>query len=320
MIDKKQLIEIKNKPPIFIVGCQRSGTSFLYRAMSEVLDIGIGRDNTLFLNLYRGIAQYGDLSQDENLWKLLSEIEASPVFKKRFKGLHINNEDFIDALEKREYPDIVRSIYAYWALKQGKTRWGGKTPDYTAQLTPLARLLPDVKIIHVVRDGRDVALSLFERPWGPKDIYVAARYWKARVLLGAAGKELPEGRFYEIQYESFLAEPEEHFKKLLKFVEVDDLAMKNTMQRFSEKVAPKIMSNNSFKWKKKMRASAIRVFEVVAGDELKRFGYEIVNKNYQENEISTFSKAYHHLHNLFVKFVRGHIFRTLMKRGLHYKY
>ena len=133
-IELKQLLLIKRKPPVFVIGWQSSGTSFLYRVLSEILDIGFGRDNTLFLRVFGSINRYGDLKQDKNLRKLLKDISRYPVFQKRFSGLEIDSNDFINSIETREYPDIVRSIYAFWALKNGKTRGGGKTPDYTGQM------------------------------------------------------------------------------------------------------------------------------------------------------------------------------------------
>ncbi|MCP4107587.1 MAG: sulfotransferase [Desulfobacteraceae bacterium] len=152
--------KIKLRSPVFVIGCQRSGTSFLYKILSEILDIGFGRDNTMFLNIKPSLIS-DDLTIKKNLFHLLNYINNSPVFKKRFPNLTVNNDDFISLLqEDYRYHNIVRTIYAYWAYSQKKTSWGGKTPDYTGQIDQLYEFFPDVKIIHIVRDGRDIALSL----------------------------------------------------------------------------------------------------------------------------------------------------------------
>ena len=319
-IEKEKLHQIKSCTPLFITGCQRSGTSFLYRVLSEMLDIGFGRDNTLFLNIFRTIDQYGDLSIDENFHKLLRNISDSPVFQKRFKKLPITENSFINCIEKREYSDLVRSIYAYWALTKGKSMWGGKTPDYTAQLDLLCKLFPDVQVINIIRDGRDVALSLLGTPWGPKDIYVAAKYWKKRIQEGENGKLSLRNNYLEITYEDFLKKPEEIFTKILNFLETDESEKDAILAKFRKAILPKIIPGNTFKWKNNLSSKDNYIFEIVAGEELEKFNYEIVNKDYASTEISTFSKGYHYWKNFYVKAKKGHILRTIMLRTWHYKY
>jgi len=319
-IELKKLLLIKRKPPLFVIGCQRSGTSFLYRVLSEILDIGFGRDNTLFLRLFQSINRYGDLKQDKNIRKLLNDISQSAVFKKRFSGLQINNTDFINSIEIREYPNIIRSIYALWALKHGKTSWGGKTPDYTGHLESLTQLFPDVKIIHIVRDGRDVALSLFALPWGPEDAYVAANYWKKRVVLGTSGKMVLNERFFECKYEDFLANPEPLFTQLLEFLDVEGSLREKKILEFREKIVSKIKANNSFKWKTQMSTGDIRIFELTAREQLENYGYEIQNQYTQDQSLSLLSRGYHHSKNIFIKGIKGQLFRSFSKRAFRYIY
>ncbi len=319
-IELTNLLEIKRKPPVFVMGCQRSGTSFLYRVLSEILNIGFGRDNTLFLRLFKSIDRYGDLKHDKNLRKLLDDISQSTVFKKRFKGLQINDIDFINSIEKREYPDIIRSIYALWALKHGQTSWGGKTPDYTGHIEPLTQLFPDVKIIHIVRDGRDVALSLFDLPWGPEDVYVAANYWKKRVILGSSGKMVLMERFLECKYEDFLEQPESLFTQMLDFLDYEGSLREKKILEFREKIISKIKPNNTFKWKTKMLKSDIRIFELTAREQLENYGYEIQNQYTQDQRLPLLSKGYHHSKNIFIKGMKGQLLRSLYNRAHQYKF
>ena len=80
-IDKNKLIEIKKTAPIFIIGCQRSGTTLLYKILSETLNIGFGRDNTLFLNFMKRLDIYSDLTKKSNLKKLLTDLEKTRIYK-----------------------------------------------------------------------------------------------------------------------------------------------------------------------------------------------------------------------------------------------
>ncbi len=73
----------------------------------------------------------------------------------------------------------------------------------------LARLFPDAQFVHILRDGRDVALSLAGQLWGQKSAFTAARYWRRCVEAGLEdGRALGAGRYHELTYEELLATPE----------------------------------------------------------------------------------------------------------------
>ena len=73
--------------------------------------------------------------------------------------------------------DAARSFYEAYAAHVGKPRWGDKSPPYTWKAKRIQRALPEAQFIHLIRDGRDVALSLSEVSWGPGDIQAAAAKW-----------------------------------------------------------------------------------------------------------------------------------------------
>ena len=87
--------------------------------------------------------------------------------------------------------DAVRALFAAYAATRGKPRYADKTPHYVSHLPRLAARFPEARFVHVVRDGRDVALSLLEVPWGPDAIEDAALHWRRRVLEGRAAASRP---------------------------------------------------------------------------------------------------------------------------------
>lgn len=317
--DVKKFDKIKSKAPIFIVGCQRSGTSFLYRVFDEVLDIGFGRDNTLFLKIDNTLSNK-DFNIPENLSQLLSYFDSSLVFKKRFPGIQLNKQEFKSLLtDDLSYANIIRSIYGYWSLSQGKSGWGGKTPDYTAYQQELFELFPDIKIIHIVRDGRDVASSLNKLSWGPNDPIVAANYWMKRVQTGSEGnKLLPTENYIEIKYEDFLEKPIPEFKKLIEFVDVAD--RKEVLETFENTIIPKIKSGNCYKWKRSFTDYEKAVYEAVAGDVLKHYNYEVSGAGKKYKRFIRGILIFHNLKNLISKVKDGAIKRKLSSKVFKYKF
>src|SRR3954453_9696667 len=123
--------------------------------------------------------------------------------------------------------DAVRALFAAYAAAQGKPRYADKTPHYVSHLPALAARFAEARFVHVVRDGRDVAQSLLEVPWGPDTVQEAAAVWRRRVLEGrAAAPDLGAGRYREVRYEARVADPEAELRGLAAWLELPyDAAM-----------------------------------------------------------------------------------------------
>ncbi len=67
------------------------------------------------------------------------------------------------------------------AICSGKPGWVETTPDNVIRAEGLMALMPNAKVIHVVRDGRDVASSVVGRAWGPDSYVSALRWWGKRM-------------------------------------------------------------------------------------------------------------------------------------------
>ena len=98
------------------------------------------------------------------------------------------------------YAAAIEAAYRAYARVNGKTRWGDKTPRYVESIPLLAKLWPEARFVHLVRDGRNVALSYADVPFGPKNVVKAAGLWASRVRMGLeAGRALEHGRYIEIR-------------------------------------------------------------------------------------------------------------------------
>ncbi|MGH1362027.1 MAG: sulfotransferase family protein [Calditrichia bacterium] len=312
---ERRIRQIKNSPPIFIIGSQRSGTSFLYRLVQSYLKIGFGRDNGNFVRMMEMLRFYGDLTEEVNIRRLLKDILAIPEFKKRFKGLEIDPDHFIANLEERSYAEVVRRFYAEWAYFKDTDRWGGKTPDYSIYANELYSLFPDAKFIHIIRDGRDVALSLFKLEWGPESPMQAAKHWKDRAKSALEfGKKLTGKTYMELRYEGLLDNPEKEFARIVHFIEYEG-DREALIEQFNREIEGKIKQGNYNKWKREMSPRQIKAFERVSGDLLDELGYEITNSSETlANKPGPIAWTMDHAENLLRKLARGQGFLGLWNR------
>lgn len=88
---------------------------------------------------------------------------------------------------------------------RGRRRWVETTPDNALRAHQLVRIFPDLKLVHMVRDGRDTAASVTSRYWGPDRLPDAIRWWERRTLaIHRSISRLPAGRVLTVQLEDLV--------------------------------------------------------------------------------------------------------------------
>src|SRR5262249_51335399 len=118
--------------------------------------------------------------------------------------------------------DAVRSLYALAARVRGKPRYGEKATGFVPELVQLVDAIPETRLIHLVRDGRDAALSHVEVGWGPTSVGGAAREWARCVtLLQEIGDRTGPERYLEVRYEALVTEPEAILRSICEFLVLD---------------------------------------------------------------------------------------------------
>jgi hypothetical protein len=265
--------------PLLIVGSPRSGTTFLTRMINRFLDIHVARDAGVFLRFHRVLGAYEPMTAAVNMRRLIDHLYRDKIFHVRFleRGLTLSQAELYDALSDYSFPSLVRQVFVETARTHGKAYWGNKKPSYALHLAETEAVFPGAKVVHIVRDGRDVVLSmrrashmLVEKNW-----YFAASDWKEHVLLARqAGQQLGPGRYLEIRYETLLAQPIEVFRTLLQFLDTGRDAQAQ-LENVRAGITAKIRADNHGKWRMQMPPKAVRIVERVAGDLLGELGYDL---------------------------------------------
>lgn len=267
--------------PVFIIGNPRSGTTILRQLVRKYLDINIGTESHFIVRLFQQIQRYGDLSVATNRRRLIADIAQENCFVRwrQSYGFQLDTQRLEDEVQTPTLRGVLDAIFTQFAAFAGRTRWGDKTPHYISNLPVLDALYPEAQYIHIIRDGRDMTLSLQKLSFGPKNVIQAALYWKQGIQLGRTfGAPLPSSRYCEVSYETLMQKPIDTLEQLARFVQVTE-GYEGAMARVRQQIAGDIHSENFYKWKSAMTPLQITRFEQVAGDVLAALGYEVMSLN-----------------------------------------
>ena len=278
---------LHNKRPVFVVGSPRSGTSLLYHTLLSSGGFAVYDQET---NFFSGLAtRVGNLAERRNRERLIGEWLRSDYFK--VEGLNFEALKQEILCDGRSSGDFLRIVMENLARSQNVQRWAEKTPDHVLYLQEIKRTLPDALIIHVIRDGRDVALSLdrigFLLPyvWSKRStVMVCGLYWQWMVEVGTKfGATL--GRDYlQVHFEDLVQDPQGTLGNIGKFIDHDlDYARIqqvgiHTVRKPNTSFRSDFESTNFQpvkRWERYFPESELAKFESLVGPTLKRFGYRL---------------------------------------------
>jgi hypothetical protein len=240
-----------------------------------------------FLCQYPNLAQYGDLKNKSNAEKLLQALAEEPLTK---KGKIIQEPEAILAEPIETYNDLLTAVFQQYARRRGKVRWGVKTPWYVTEIDQIWRLFPHCKIIHLIRDGRDVALSYRRVSWGSSHTPRVAADWRWKVMLGHKMGEMIWASYLEVHYEDLVRSPEATLSKVCAFLgEQYEAQMLHYHQDGAHEMPSESLQwhrtsvsapdeTKVLAWKREMPLADQILFDEIAGDALEQFGYERVRQ------------------------------------------
>jgi hypothetical protein len=278
-------------PAPFVVGVERSGTTLLRLMLDSHPALAIPFETHFTHKL---AAAPGGLSPQA----FLDLVTASPSWP----NLGVERAALAAAVTAMTPFSAAEGARAFYRLAAaGKPRWGDKTPSYLRSMPAIARLLPEARFVHIIRDGRDAAISSRGLWFGlGGDPTQAARAWADQI--GRARKDaraLPH--YLEARYEDLVLDPEATLRRICAFVELPyDAAMlgyhRTAAARLAEVAQPfgrgaADLSPEAFvaihartqappdagrigRWRREMPAADVRRFERVAGRLLAALGYE----------------------------------------------
>ena len=195
-----------------ILGAPRSGTTLLRFMLDAQPALAIPPE-TGFLALADKFEITGDALRTEFFQAITSFPPGTPAWN----DFGIHPEQFrqqLLAIEPFSVPEGYRAFYRMYAARFKKSRWGDKTPVHCMHIATIMSALPEVHFIHIIRDGRDVAMSLRNQWFSPGDsIEVLSGYWRDCVTTARRQAALCP-HYIEVHYEDLIRDPETVLRKI----------------------------------------------------------------------------------------------------------
>ena len=231
------------------------------------------------------LARYGDLSERANAASLLDDVSRHPAVE---RGGLVRDKDRILAYPIYGYSDFIDAIMSERAHADGKSRWGDKTPFYTPDIDVLWHLFPEAKIIHLVRDGRDVSLSQRRISWLPNSMPRIAENWRwMTTICHKVGSVRGAEYFLEIKYEDLVCDTERSLRRVCDFLGEPFAPEMLSYEQGARAAVPQESLQwhlnsvrapdpvKAYAWKRELALADRIIFEQHAGDALELFGYEL---------------------------------------------
>jgi hypothetical protein len=273
------------KAPVFVVGCPRSGTTLLYNMLLSAGGFAVYLAESNVFNLL--VPRFGDLSVRANREKLMDAWLQSQLFRATFLDAEVIRAKVLS--ECRNGGDFLSIVMGEVARTQGVERWADNSPEELQYALIIKTFLPDALFIHMIRDGRDVALSLDARPrawirpffWDRRDsLAVAGIFWEWAVSRGRkVGRQLG-GDYLEVRFEDLQADVPGTLVRIGDFIQ-HDLDHERIRRVGIGSVSE---PNTSFKgeegspvgrWKRKITGAKLALFEGLMGPTLAELGYAL---------------------------------------------
>lgn len=271
-----------DKEPIFIIGSSRSGTTLLQ----------------MIMNAHPNVAIYGEIHFFDEICKVMggcnTQINDIPNFinSALMRAYHVSLLPKLDAvLDKVKAKlsntsfngvELYTAMMESFAELESKRRYGEKTNENIRYIDELFSIFPQSKIIHIVRDPRDVVSSMMSMPWASNDILANTLRWRAE--LSNVQKYKEDDRIFEIRYEDLIQNPEQICRALCDFIcepffpemlEYDRKAKDYIVNEpWKNRTEKSIDGSAKQRWKKDLNPWQVCAVQMMVGGLMKSYGYE----------------------------------------------
>lgn len=286
----------------FIAGVQRSGTTLLAEMLSRHPDILLERRSVGFriISAFKSALDLlpHNLEHDEIAFlEWLVESDEGGRLASLLEESDLKSQTHIRSL--------IQTAISQKLSKQSKKIWGDKSPNIQFFLPDLLWLMPETKILHIVRDGRATAYSRSTR--SSKSLMLSAQMWVDGNISGLVHQQvIGKNQYMIIHYEQLLQAPEQTMIEVCKFLNLGFnpavLNLQDESTAEDERYVKSFFDQTKInKWRTQMSERQILRVESIQGPLLRRLGYALVTpgNEYNHRPLSVWKKIYYNQRNNF---------------------
>lgn len=302
--------------PIVIVGCQRSGTTFLGAIIGSHSRTVALPEAQFFIDCMPNAPH--EIRED------IASIEQKIRKHYRFKIWNYSMPRF--AKSSGSFCELYEHLVGHYSkdkFDKIPSFWIEHQPGHIKHLAKIRRAYPNTKVINIIRDGRAVANSILGLDWGPNSINRAAYFWEKRVGYGLAAQHYLGTSCKTIRYEDLVSSPKETLISLCEFLglEFEDSMLNGkglNVPKFTinqhDLVGKEADTSRINSWKNDLSKRNIEVFETLTGDFLEYLGYEKLNAN--ARGVSAFEAFKYDFTHLYLTLLNKIRFRQRVSRSI----
>jgi len=284
----------RNHAPVFVLGSPRSGTTLLYDMLLSAGGFAVYLAESNVFNLLA--PRFGDLSSRGNRERLLEAWLDSKLFRASGLNAELIRHKILENCQTSG--EFLRIVMGEICALQGVRRWAENSPEGMLYLPVIKQLIPEALVVHIIRDGRDVATSLgrlrYVRafPWESRhSLLGCGLYWEWIVQQGRSFGRSAGADYMEIHFEDLLAQPEETLGQVSRFIDhpldyerIRSVAYGSVSKPNSSFRAetPTDKFNPVGRWKKSFSQEQLLRFEQLVGQTLQELGYALATDGAQK--------------------------------------
>lgn len=273
---------------IQMVGTQRSGSNLVRLVLNGIDGVIAPPSAHEYRDFIELLPLYSPL-ESEHVAVLVKDVLQLIRLNALQWPIDLTVADVLGFVNGRTLADVIIAVYDAAAICTGNRHWVSKCLENYLYIPAFLNARPDLFILHLVRDPRDVALSFLNAPIGPKDPKIIALEWKSdQSSIRQMRSHTDDRRWISIRYEDIVDDPTSAFSTLcesigirwtpraLTFHASAEASIAASLSTLWENLSSPIDGKKAGRYLDPTRRDFIRSVEEVAADEMRAYGYEPV--------------------------------------------
>lgn len=210
-------VETYHTAPIFIMGCQRSGTTLVSQMLTNHSSLAIYHESFFYHIFFNELKYYGNLEHSCNLRRMVNDVSNVIAAKSTMEGnseikFAPDADQIMESVRGNRFEDVMTAVFEQYATTHGKRRGGDKTPENYLFINEILSGFPDSPVIYVIRDPRDTALSC-SHVFGASIEKTAMMWNDSFDMFSSTAKSV-----HLVQYEQLVADPKAVLKEICQYI------------------------------------------------------------------------------------------------------